>query len=121
MGTKFISVEGFSEIKAIDKKNNGNQKVNMTTSQKALRFIKRIPAEIKKDAKIIRKKIGDITWSTLTPAKFFRGIRKFHIPSSYFEFMRSPKGIATALAPVAELLCLCLPFASGLALTSPLR
>ncbi|MBQ2944553.1 MAG: peptidoglycan DD-metalloendopeptidase family protein [Ruminococcus sp.] len=108
MGTKFISVEGFSEIKAIDKKNNGNQKVNMTTSQKALRFIKRIPAEIKKDAKIIRKKIGDITWSTLTPAKFFRGIRKFHIKSSYFEFMRSPKGIATALAPVAAALMLVL-------------
>ncbi len=108
MGTKFISVEGFDEIKALSKKNNANQKLNMTTSQKALRFIKRIPAEVKKDAKIIRKKIGDITWSTLTPAKFFKGIRKFHIKSSYFEFMRSPKGIATALAPVAAALMLVL-------------
>ncbi len=108
MGTKFISVEGFGEIKGLNKKNNGNNKVNITTSQKLLRFVKRIPTELKRDAKVIRKKMGDITWETLTPAKFFKGIRKFHISSSYFEFMRTPKGIATAAAPVLATLLLVL-------------
>lgn len=108
MGTKFISVEGFSEIKALDKKNDANNKNNISTAQKLLRFVKRIPKELKRDAKVIAKKWKDITWSTLTPAKFFRGIRKFHISTSYFEFMRTPKGIATAAAPVLATLLLVL-------------
>ncbi|MBQ8000944.1 MAG: peptidoglycan DD-metalloendopeptidase family protein [Ruminococcus sp.] len=108
MGTKFISVEGYNKIKSLDKKNNANNKNNINTAQKLLRFIKRIPKEFKRDAKVIAKKWKDITWSTLTPAKFFRGIRHFHISSSYFEFMRSPKGIATAAAPVLAAILLVL-------------
>ena len=106
MGTKFISVEGYSEIKSLNKKNNAHKKLN--TFNKTLRFIKRIPKEIRKDAKVIAKKWKDITWKTLTPAKFFKGIRKFHIKSSYFEFMRTPKGIVTAMAPVLAALLLVL-------------
>ena len=106
MGTKFISVEGYSEIKSLNKKNNAHKKLN--TFNKTLRFIKRIPMEIRKDAKVIAKKWKDITWKTLTPAKFFGGIRKFHIKSSYFEFMRTPKGIVTAMAPVLAALLLVL-------------
>ncbi len=108
MGTKFISVEGYSEIKSLNNKNNGNNKNNINTTQKLLRFVKRIPTELKRDAKVIAKKWSDITWKTLTPAKFFKGIRKFHISSSYFEFMRTPKGIATAAAPVLATLLLVL-------------
>ncbi len=108
MATKFISVEGYEEIKSLTMKNIAKNKKNITTTQKALRFIKRIPTELKRDAKVIAKKFSDITWSTLTPAKFLSGIRKFHISTSYFEFMRTPKGIVTAMAPVIATIMLVL-------------
>lgn len=107
MNNKFISIEGFGEIKALRSKKN-NEKNNISTGRKLVRFLKRIPTEVSRDAKVIRKKWGDITWSTLTPAKFFRGIRKFHIKGSYFESMRTPKGIALMLAPVAAAILLVL-------------
>ena len=100
MSTKFIGIEGFGEIKSLKEKKT-NSKKNISTAKKLLRFIKRIPVEVSRDLKAIKKKIGDITWSTLTFKKFFKGIRNFHLKGSYFESMRSPKGIATMLAPVA--------------------
>ena len=107
MSTKFIGVEGYGQIKSLDKKNQNN-KNNISTGKKLLRFIKRIPTEVSRDMRAIRKKIGDITWSTLTFKKFFKGVRNFHIKGSYFESMRSPKGIATMLAPVAAAVVLIL-------------
>lgn len=107
MSTKFIGVEGFGEIKSINNKKN-NSKNNISTGKKFLRFIKRIPTEVSRDLRAIKKKIGDITWSTLTFKKFFKGIRNFHLKGSYFESMRSPKGIATMLAPVAAAVVLIL-------------
>lgn len=107
MSTKFIGVEGYGEVQSFDKRNEKSKK-NISTGKKLLRFIKRIPTEVSRDMRAVRKKIGDITWSTLTPKKFFRGIRNFHIKGSYFESMRSPKGIATMLAPVAAAVVLIL-------------
>lgn len=106
---KFIGVEGYGEIKSLGKRNQKtNNKNNISTAKKLLRFIRRIPKEISRDLKAVKKKIGDITWSTLTPKKFFKGVRHFHISSSYFESMRTPKGIATLLAPVAAAVILIL-------------
>lgn len=95
--TKFISCEGFSEIKSL--KDNKNNK-NLTTVEKLVRFVKRIPKELSRDIKAFEKKFYDITWTTLTPKKFLKGIRNFHLKNSYFESLRTPKGIATMLAPV---------------------
>lgn len=107
MSTKFIGVEGFGEIKSLNNKKS-NSKNNISTAKKLLRFIKRIPTEVARDLRAVKKKIGDITWSTLTFKKFFKGIRNFHIKGSYFESMRSPKGIATMLAPIAAAVVLIL-------------
>lgn len=105
MSTKFIGVEGFGEIKSLSTKKN-NSKKNISTAQKLLRFVKRIPKEVSRDLKVVKNKIGDITWSTLTVKKFLKGIRNFHIKGSYFESMRTPKGIVTMLAPVAAAIVL---------------
>lgn len=119
MNNKFISVEGYGKIPSLENKKS-DCKNNISTGKKLLRFVKRIPTEISRDAKAIRKKIGDITWSTLTFKKFFKGIRHFHIKSSYFEFMRSPKGIATMLAPVAAAVVLILTICFWTCNDSPL-
>lgn len=102
MGTKFISVEGFGEIRPVNKDyiKRVNKKNFDRRLKKAVRFVKRIPVEFSRDLKVVKSKIGDITWSTLTPVKFLRGVRSFHISTSAFEFMRTPKGIATMAAPV---------------------
>ena len=107
MSTKFIGVEGFGEIKSFDNKKN-NSKKNISAAQKLVRFVKRIPKEVSRDMKVVKKKISDITWSTLTIKKFLKGIRNFHIKGSYFESMRTPKGIVTMLAPVAAAIVLIL-------------
>lgn len=109
MATKYISVDGFKELKSIDKGNRNHKNNNKNSFiHKLFRFTKRAFREHVKDLRIIKKKIGSITWSTLTFKKAFKGIRKFHIPSSYFEFMRTPKGIATVTAPVAAAVMLVL-------------
>jgi len=107
LSMKFIGVEGYGEIKSLDKGNEKCKK-NIGTWRKLVRFIKRVPKEVSRDMKAIKKKFGDITWSTLTPKKLFKGIRHFHLSSSYFESMRTPKGIATLLAPVAAAVVLIL-------------
>lgn len=96
MDSKYLSVEGYKKISGL----KGTSKKKLTTGQKFIRFIKRVPKEIGRDMKAIKEKISRITWSTLTPKKFIAGVRKFHISSSYFEFMRTPKGIASVMAPV---------------------
>ena len=96
MDNKFISAEGYKKIGSL----KGTSKKKLTTAEKLIRFIKRVPKEIGRDIKAIKAKISRITWSTLTVKKFINGVRKFHLSSSYFEFMRTPKGIATAMAPV---------------------
>ncbi len=106
MKTKFISFEGFEEIKSLPV--SKKRKNTLTTAEKTLRFIKRIPKEMGRDFKSISKKFRNINWKTLTPKKFFKGVRNFHIDNSYFESMRSPKGIATMLAPVCAALVLVL-------------
>lgn len=107
LNNKFIGVDGFGQIKPLNSKNNYS-KNNISTGKKFLRFLKRIPTELSRDAKVIKKKWKDITWSTLTPKKFFKGIRHFHIKGSYFESLRTPKGIAYMLAPVAAAIVLVL-------------
>lgn len=118
--TKFISHEGFSEIKSLNS-NKKNSKNNMSTGEKLVRFIKRIPKELSRDVKAFEKKIHDITWSTLTPKKFFKGVRNFHLKGSYFEFMRSPKGIATMLMPVLAAVVLVLTVCFWTCNDSPLK
>ena len=115
--TKFISCEGYSEIKSL----KSNNKKNLTTGEKLVRFIKRIPKELTRDAKAFEKKFYDITWSTLTPKKLFKGIRNFHLKNSYFESMRTPKGIATMLAPVCAALVLVLTICFWTCNDSPLK
>ncbi|MBE6738080.1 MAG: hypothetical protein E7566_05470 [Ruminococcaceae bacterium] len=122
MSMKFIGVEGYGEIKSLDKKNQkNNSKNNISTAKKLVRFIKRIPKEVSRDLKAVKKKLGDITWSTLTPKKFFKGIRHFHLSSSYFESMRSPKGIATLLAPITAAVVLILTICFWTLNDSPLQ
>ncbi len=104
MDTKFISAEGYKKISGL----KGTTKKKLNTAQKLLRFIKRVPKEIYRDMKAIKVKFSRITWSTLTLRKFVNGVRKFHLSSSYFEFMRTPKGIATMLAPVCAAVVLIL-------------
>ncbi len=97
MSTKFIGVDGFGEIKSVNHKKSDNR---ITGFKKFTRFLGRIPKEVSRDFKVIKKKVGDITWETLTLKKALRGIRRFHISNSYFESMRTPKGIAYMAAPV---------------------
>lgn len=106
MKTKFISFEGFEEIKSLPV--SKKRKNTMTTGRKFVRFVKRIPKEMSRDFKVIKRKFSDITWKTLTPGKAFKGVRNFHIENSYFESMRTPKGIATMLAPVCAAVVLVL-------------
>ncbi len=107
MNTKFISVDGYGKIESVSAASNPKnltQKKSqrqLNNFEKAIRFTRRALKGIVRDMKSIKSKIGDITWETLTPAKAFRGLKRFHLDSSYFMFMRSPKGIATALCPVA--------------------
>lgn len=82
--------------------------------------MKRIPVEISRDLKAVAKKFHDITWSTLTFEKFFKGIRNFHLKNSYFESMRSPKGIATLAAPVLAAVLLVLTVCFWTCSDSPL-
>ncbi len=97
MNTKFIGVDNFGEFKSVNYKKSDNR---ITGLRKLIRFVGRIPKEVSRDFKVIRKKISNITWETITLKKFFRGIRNFHISTSYFESMRTPKGIAYMAAPV---------------------
>ncbi len=114
MDTKFIGVDGYGKFNSLstnDKtKKSSARKSNrkLSTYKKAVRFAKRLVKETKKDLRTIAKKWNDITWKTLTFKKFAKGVRNFHIKGSYFEFMRSPKGIATALAPVCAAVILVL-------------
>ncbi|MBQ9742273.1 MAG: peptidoglycan DD-metalloendopeptidase family protein [Ruminococcus sp.] len=110
MGTKFIGIDGYGKIASVNQKKQSKNNINNKASRvyKLVRFSKRLAREIGKDMKAVGRKIGDITWPTLTPGKFFRGVRNFHISGSYFEFMRSPKGIATMAAPVLAAMVLIL-------------
>lgn len=114
LSTKFISVDGFGKIENIAKastpKNLSQKKSQrqLNNFEKAIRFARRALKGIARDMKSIKGKVKDITWETLTPAKVFRGVKRFHLDSSYFMFMRSPKGIATALCPVAAAVVLLL-------------
>lgn len=114
MDTKFIGVDGYGKFDSLstnDKTKKSSARKSdkkLSAYKKTLRFVKRLVKEIKKDLRVIGKKWKDITWKTLTFKKFFKGMRNFHIKGSYFEFMRSPKGIATALAPVCAAVILVL-------------
>ncbi len=112
MDTKFIGVGGYGKYDSLGRndkaKKSSAKKSNISTFKKTLRFVKRLAKEFKKDLKVIKNKIGDVTWKTLTPKKFLKGVRNFHVKSSYFEFMRTPKGIVTALAPVCAAVVLTL-------------
>lgn len=114
MDTKFIGVDGYGKFDSLStndktKKSSARKSDKKLSSyKKTLRFVKRLVKEIKKDLRVIGKKCKNITWKTLTIKKFFKGMRNFHIKGSYFEFMRTPKGIATALAPVCAAVILVL-------------
>ncbi len=114
MDTKFIGVGGFGKFTSFDTngtlKKSSARKSNkkLSTYKKTVRFMKRLFKATRKDLAAIHKKWSDITWRTLTLKKFAKGVRNFHIKGSYFEFMRTPKGIATALAPVCAAVVLVL-------------
>lgn len=59
--------------------------------------------EITRDAAHISKKFRDITWKTLTPKKFFKGIRKLCLPTSTFKQLTTPRGIFNVAVPTFAL------------------
>ncbi|MDO5123066.1 MAG: peptidoglycan DD-metalloendopeptidase family protein [Eubacteriales bacterium] len=125
MDTKFIGAEGYGKFASLTRNENAKKtsakKFNIKNAEKSavaflrkqkpnlkklVRFIMRAAKSVRHDASVIVKKFSRITWKTLTPLKAFSGIRNFHIKSSDFMFMRTPKGIATACAPVLALFVL---------------
>lgn len=96
LGTKFINGQNFSEIESINKKNN-LKKFN----KKLIRFFKRIPTELSRDAAHISKKFRNITWETLTPKKVVKGFKKLCFPTSTFKQLTTPRGIFNVTVPVA--------------------
>ncbi|MBQ7809515.1 MAG: peptidoglycan DD-metalloendopeptidase family protein [Clostridia bacterium] len=98
LSTKFINNGGFEKIDSI-KRTGRLKKFN----KKLLRFVKRLSTEISQDAAHIAKKIGDITWETLTLKKFFKGIRKICLPTSTFKQLTTPRGIFNLAMPAMAL------------------
>ena len=59
--------------------------------------------ELSRDAAHIAKKFKDITWETLTPKKFFKGVRKLCLPTSTFKQLTTPRGIFNVALPTFAL------------------
>lgn len=98
LSTKFINNGGFDKIESL-KKNGRLKKFN----KKLKRFTKRMSTELSRDRAHIAQKFRDITWETLTPAKFFKGLRKLCLPTSTFKQLTTPKGIFNVAVPTLAL------------------
>lgn len=106
MKTKFISCEGFEEIKSLNF--SKKRKNKMAIGHKLIRFIKRAYAEYARDAKTSRKKSLNTVRKTQAVKKAVKADRRNEVKTPCFEFIKTPKGIASMLAPVCAAVVLVL-------------